>query len=97
MIGIGARELFGTQPARQFAPVERAVMIAIELCEQRGRGLLHLRQIKRSVAAGVVLIRAGLYSNCIRFMPPLTISEAELVEALGVVRASLAHVEEHGP
>jgi 4-aminobutyrate aminotransferase/(S)-3-amino-2-methylpropionate transaminase len=56
-----------------------------------------LAVIKRSVAAGVVLIRAGLYSNCIRFMPPLTISEAELVEALGVVRDSLAYVEKHGP
>jgi 4-aminobutyrate aminotransferase/(S)-3-amino-2-methylpropionate transaminase len=56
-----------------------------------------LAVIKRSVAGGVVLIRAGLYSNCIRFMPPLTISEAELREALAVVGAALAYVEEHGP
>jgi 4-aminobutyrate aminotransferase/(S)-3-amino-2-methylpropionate transaminase len=53
--------------------------------------------IKRSVANGVLLIRAGLYSNCIRFMPPLSISEAELREALAVVGEALASVEEHGP
>jgi len=51
----------------------------------------------RFVANGVVLIRAGLYSNCIRFMPPLMIGEDELREALGVVGAAIKHVEEHGP
>jgi 4-aminobutyrate aminotransferase / (S)-3-amino-2-methylpropionate transaminase / 5-aminovalerate transaminase len=56
-----------------------------------------LSVIKRCVSLGVVLIRAGLYSNCIRFMPPLTISEAELVEALAVVRDSIAFVEKSGP
>jgi 4-aminobutyrate aminotransferase/(S)-3-amino-2-methylpropionate transaminase len=34
---------------------------------------------------GVITIRAGLYSNCVRFLPPLTISDAELDEALDVV------------
>ena len=56
-----------------------------------------LAVIKRAVASGVLLIRAGLYSNCIRFMPPLTISEAELREALAIVRDSLYFVEENGP
>jgi 4-aminobutyrate aminotransferase / (S)-3-amino-2-methylpropionate transaminase / 5-aminovalerate transaminase len=53
--------------------------------------------IKRAVANGVLLIRAGLYSNCIRFMPPLSISDGELREALAVVGEALAYVEEHGP
>jgi 4-aminobutyrate aminotransferase / (S)-3-amino-2-methylpropionate transaminase / 5-aminovalerate transaminase len=53
--------------------------------------------IKRAVAHGVLLIRAGLYSNCIRFMPPLTITEDELREGLVVVAEALAYVEEHGP
>jgi 4-aminobutyrate aminotransferase/(S)-3-amino-2-methylpropionate transaminase len=52
--------------------------------------------IKRAVANGVVLIRAGMYSNCIRFMPPLSISEDELREGVGVVAEALAYVEEHG-
>jgi 4-aminobutyrate aminotransferase/(S)-3-amino-2-methylpropionate transaminase len=55
-----------------------------------------LAVIKRSVANGVVLIRAGLYSNCIRFMPPLSITDAELREGLAVVAEALAYVEEHG-
>jgi len=56
-----------------------------------------LATIKRAVGNGVVLIRAGMYSNCIRFMPPLSISEDELREAVGVVGEALAHVEAHGP
>ncbi|MGE0867989.1 MAG: aspartate aminotransferase family protein [Kofleriaceae bacterium] len=55
-----------------------------------------LAAIKRATANGVVLIRAGLYSNCIRFMPPLTISEDHLREALAVVGEAVRHVEEHG-
>jgi 4-aminobutyrate aminotransferase / (S)-3-amino-2-methylpropionate transaminase / 5-aminovalerate transaminase len=53
--------------------------------------------IKRAVANGVLLIRAGLYSNCVRFMPPLVIDEAELREGLAIVAEAIAHVEEHGP
>jgi 4-aminobutyrate aminotransferase/(S)-3-amino-2-methylpropionate transaminase len=56
-----------------------------------------LATIKRAVANGVVLIRAGLYSNCVRFMPPLVIDEAELREAIAVVGDAIAYVEEHGP
>ncbi len=53
--------------------------------------------IKRSVANGVILIRAGLYSNCVRFMPPLSITEDQLREGLAVVGEAIRHVEEHGP
>jgi 4-aminobutyrate aminotransferase/(S)-3-amino-2-methylpropionate transaminase len=56
-----------------------------------------LAVIRRSVASGVMLIRAGLYSNCVRFMPPLVITEEELREALAVVAEAVRHVEEHGP
>jgi 4-aminobutyrate aminotransferase/(S)-3-amino-2-methylpropionate transaminase len=56
-----------------------------------------LAAIRRAVAGGVVLIRAGLYSNCIRFMPPLTIGEDELLEGLAVVGEAIRHIEEHGP
>lgn len=41
---------------------------------------------------GVITIRAGLYSNCVRFLPPLVISEAQLEEAMDVVTASVATV-----
>ena len=38
---------------------------------------------------GVITIRAGLYSNCLRFLPPLNISDALLDEAMDVVDASI--------
>jgi 4-aminobutyrate aminotransferase/(S)-3-amino-2-methylpropionate transaminase len=41
---------------------------------------------------GVITIRAGLHSNCVRFLPPLVITDAELDEALDVVSRSVAEV-----
>jgi len=41
---------------------------------------------------GVITIRAGLYSNCVRFLPPLDITDAQLEEALEVVAASVDQV-----
>ncbi len=38
---------------------------------------------------GVITIRAGLFSNCVRFLPPLNISDAELDEAFDVVDAAV--------
>jgi 4-aminobutyrate aminotransferase/(S)-3-amino-2-methylpropionate transaminase len=38
---------------------------------------------------GVITIRAGLFSNCIRFLPPLTITDSELDEAMAVVAESV--------
>lgn len=38
---------------------------------------------------GVITIRAGLYSNCVRFLPPLNISDAEFDEAMAVVEAAV--------
>ena len=52
-----------------------------------------LAAIRHACANGVILMRAGLYSNCIRFMPPLVIGEAELREGLGVVADALRHAE----
>jgi 4-aminobutyrate aminotransferase/(S)-3-amino-2-methylpropionate transaminase len=34
---------------------------------------------------GVITIRAGLYSNCVRFLPALTITDEEIDEAMAVV------------
>ena len=56
-----------------------------------------LAVIKRSVANGVLLIRAGLYSNCVRFMPPLVITEEQLRAGLAVVGEAVKHVEANGP
>jgi 4-aminobutyrate aminotransferase/(S)-3-amino-2-methylpropionate transaminase len=41
-----------------------------------------LRIVRQAVANGVVVIRAGLFSNCVRLLPPLTMPEAMLREGL---------------
>ncbi|MEM7336271.1 MAG: 4-aminobutyrate--2-oxoglutarate transaminase [Chloroflexota bacterium] len=34
---------------------------------------------------GLITIRAGLYSNCVRFLPPLTISDDEIDEGMSIL------------
>jgi 4-aminobutyrate aminotransferase / (S)-3-amino-2-methylpropionate transaminase / 5-aminovalerate transaminase len=50
---------------------------------------LALEIINRSLARGVVVIRAGLHSNCVRFLPPLDIPADMLDEALAAVAAAV--------
>jgi 4-aminobutyrate aminotransferase/(S)-3-amino-2-methylpropionate transaminase len=45
-----------------------------------------------TVRRGVITIRSGLYSNCVRFLPPLVITDAQLDEAMDVVAESVAAV-----
>ena len=52
--------------------------------------------IKRAVAKGLLLIRAGLLSNCVRLLPPLVISDEELEEGMGILgEAVMAVSREH--
>lgn len=51
---------------------------------------LTLALTKAALARGLIVIRAGLYSNCLRFLPPLTISDAEVDEALAVLAEAFA-------
>ncbi len=48
-----------------------------------------LQIIRRAVGKGLILIRAGLYGNCIRFMPPLTITDEQLAEGLSVLESAI--------
>jgi 4-aminobutyrate aminotransferase/(S)-3-amino-2-methylpropionate transaminase len=41
-----------------------------------------LQIVRQAVANGVVVMRAGLYSNCVRLLPPLTMPEDMLREGL---------------
>jgi 4-aminobutyrate aminotransferase/(S)-3-amino-2-methylpropionate transaminase len=41
-----------------------------------------LKVVRQAVANGVVVMRAGLYSNCVRLLPPLTMPEDMLREGL---------------
>jgi 4-aminobutyrate aminotransferase/(S)-3-amino-2-methylpropionate transaminase len=50
--------------------------------------------IKEAVSNGILLIRAGLYSNGIRLLPPLVITENQLAEGLGVLENAIAKFSE---
>ncbi len=41
---------------------------------------------------GLIAIRAGLYSNCIRFLPPLNITDEQVHEGMGVMAEALRAV-----
>jgi 4-aminobutyrate aminotransferase/(S)-3-amino-2-methylpropionate transaminase len=63
-------------------------MLAIELVEDRETkepaGDLASSVVEAAAEGGLLLLRAGVYGNCIRVLVPLVISDAELDEALGV-------------
>jgi 4-aminobutyrate aminotransferase / (S)-3-amino-2-methylpropionate transaminase / 5-aminovalerate transaminase len=42
---------------------------------------------------GLIAIRSGLYGNCIRFLPPLNITDDQVDEAMGVIAEALRVVE----
>lgn len=46
--------------------------------------------IQRAVAKGLIMIRAGLYSNCIRLLPPIVITNEQLDEALDILEEAIA-------
>ena len=49
--------------------------------------------IRGAFQRGVIAMRAGLFTNGIRFLPPLTITDEQLAEGLAVVEAALSEVE----
>lgn len=51
-----------------------------------------LELVKRNAQKGVITIRAGLYSNVLRFLPPLDIPLDMLEEALSVVAGNIREV-----
>jgi 4-aminobutyrate aminotransferase / (S)-3-amino-2-methylpropionate transaminase / 5-aminovalerate transaminase len=56
-----------------------------------------LEMIRHAVAHGLILIRAGLYSNCVRLLPPLTISDEELDEGMAVLGRAVHHIQDQQP
>jgi 4-aminobutyrate aminotransferase/(S)-3-amino-2-methylpropionate transaminase len=69
-------------------------MLAIELVHDRvTQGPvpeLASAVVEAAAERGLLLLKSGIYSNCIRVLVPLVISEAELEEALGVWEDALS-------
>jgi 4-aminobutyrate aminotransferase/(S)-3-amino-2-methylpropionate transaminase len=51
-----------------------------------------LQVTQEAFKRGVVAIRAGLYSNCIRFLPPLNITDDEIDEGMAVIAEAVKTV-----
>jgi 4-aminobutyrate aminotransferase / (S)-3-amino-2-methylpropionate transaminase / 5-aminovalerate transaminase len=70
-------------------------MLAIELVEDRETKKpapeLASRVAEAAAERGLLLLKSGIYSNCIRVLTPLVLTDAELEEALGVWEDALAH------
>ena len=68
-------------------------MMAIELVDDRETKApsadLATRVVEAAAERGLLLLKAGIYSNCIRVLTPLVISDAELDEALDVWEQAL--------
>jgi 4-aminobutyrate aminotransferase/(S)-3-amino-2-methylpropionate transaminase len=62
-------------------------MLAIELVHDRDTKdpapELATKVVEAAFERGLLLLKSGIYSNCIRVLVPLVISDAELDEALG--------------
>ncbi|HEX6292569.1 MAG TPA: 4-aminobutyrate--2-oxoglutarate transaminase [Herpetosiphonaceae bacterium] len=73
-------------------------MIAIELVRDRATQEPAVEEtlavVRRCVERGLLVMRAGLYSNCIRLLPPLVIGDEQLHEGLDVLGDALASVAE---
>ena len=68
-------------------------MLAIELVSDRGTqepdADTATAIVEEAVRNGLLLLKSGIYSNCIRVLAPLTLTDAELDEALGVWEQAL--------
>ncbi len=69
-------------------------MLAVEFVTDRHSKTpypdLVLEITKQALARGLIVIRAGLHSNCIRLLPPLDLTDAEVDEGLRVLREAVA-------
>ena len=69
-------------------------MLAIELVRDGGTkepdAALATRVVEEAFARGLLLLKSGIYSNCIRVLVPLSITDAQLDESLGVWEDALA-------
>ncbi len=46
--------------------------------------------LKKATSEGLIMIRAGLFSNCIRLLPPVVITNDQLAEGLAVLESAIA-------
>jgi 4-aminobutyrate aminotransferase/(S)-3-amino-2-methylpropionate transaminase len=53
-----------------------------------------LEIIRDAISHGIILIRAGLFSNCIRLLPPIVMTDEQLKEGLSVLEDAIKRAHE---
>jgi len=101
-------EVIGERMCRQLLAMQQEIpligdvrglgaMLAIELVTDRTAKTPAAQEATQAGAEalkrGLIMIRAGLYSNCVRFLPPLNMSDEQVDEGLAVAREALLAVE----
>ena len=69
-------------------------MLAVEFVQDRmSKKPLTAQEVvditTEALKRGLIILRAGLYSNCIRLLPPLNLTDEELDEGMGVLREAV--------
>ncbi len=68
-------------------------MLAMELVRDRVKKTPAMEETNKltqeTLKRGLITLRAGLYSNCVRFLPPLNLTDAEIDEGMGIVGEAL--------
>ncbi len=68
-------------------------MLAMELVKDRETKTPANEQATQvnheTLQRGLITIRAGLYSNCVRFLPPLNITDEQIDEAMAIVEEAM--------
>jgi 4-aminobutyrate aminotransferase/(S)-3-amino-2-methylpropionate transaminase len=52
-----------------------------------------LEIIRDDVSHGLIMIRAGMFSNCLRLLPPIVITDEQLTEALSVLEEAIQRAD----
>lgn len=52
-----------------------------------------LEIIRDAVSHGLIMIRAGMFSNCLRLLPPIVITNEQLTEALSVLEEAIQRAD----
>ncbi|WP_419799400.1 MAG: 4-aminobutyrate--2-oxoglutarate transaminase [Terasakiella sp.] len=68
----------------------QGLMVAVEFIEDGNpRADMVASAIKFAKENGLILLSCGVYGNCIRFLPPLTIQDEVFDEALNIIAAAI--------
>lgn len=98
---LGAQLLHGLQDVAARCPLVgevrgKGLMIGVELVGPDGYApapAAAVQALERTRAAGLLVGKGGLYGNVLRIAPPLTLTEAEAQEGLGVLTAVLEELD----